>query len=255
MKYVPPSTEKTSFNCPHCEVLTSQSWFEIAAAPLNKGQSPSAESIGEPVAIRPWRVHAERRVDHIWLSACRECSKVTVWFHDQIIHPLRGEAPPANPDLSEDIRRDYDEAGLILGHSPRGAAALLRLAIEKLCKKLCKERGMSVSGKNLNNMIGVLVEQGLPQWVKEALDSIRVIGNHAIHPPGVLDIRDDRATAESLFRLLNFIAEKMLSEPKYIKEIHKGLPEGALEGIENRDKKSRPTDGEQSPDSPEPPTP
>lgn len=33
-----------------------------------------------------------------------------VWIHDKPVYPQRGEALPVNPDLSDDIRRDYDEA-------------------------------------------------------------------------------------------------------------------------------------------------
>ncbi len=51
-------------------------------------------------------------------------------------------------EVNEDIRRDYDEAAKVLALSPRGAAALLRLAIRKLCKELGEP------GKNINEDIG-----------------------------------------------------------------------------------------------------
>lgn len=65
---------------------------------------------------------------------------------------------------------------------------------------------------------------------------MRVIGNNAVHP-GSIDLRDDRATAENLFRLLNLIAEKMISEPKHVDEVYAALPPNALAAIEARDKK------------------
>lgn len=64
---------------------------------------------------------------------------------------------------------------------------------------------------------------------------MRVIGNNAVHP-GSMDLRDDRATAESLFRLLNLIAEKMISDPKHVDEVYAMLPSGARAAIEARDK-------------------
>ncbi len=63
-----------------------------------------------------------------------------------------------------------------------------------------------------------------------------MIGNNAVHP-GQIDLRDDRAIAESLFRLLNLVAEKMISEPKHVDEVYAALPEEALKAIGNRDAK------------------
>jgi hypothetical protein len=99
-----------------------------------------------------------------------------------MLYPDAGGGPPANPDLPEDIRGDYLEAQAIVGRSPRGAAALLRLCIQKLCKHLGEE------GEHLWTDIGNLVRKGLPPAVQEALDAVRVIGNEAVHP-GQMDLR------------------------------------------------------------------
>jgi len=73
--------------------------------------------------------------------------------------------------------------------------------------------------------------------VQRALDAVRVIGNNAVHP-GEIDLNDDRATAASLFRLLNLIADKMISEPKHVDEVYSSLPQGALDAIQRRDAKN-----------------
>jgi hypothetical protein len=114
----------------------------------------------------------------------------------------------------------------------RGAAALLRLAIQKLCKHLGEK------GKNIDNDIGALVEKGLDGRIQKALDIVRVIGNNAVHP-GQIDLRDDRATAEELFDLVNLIAETMINQPKHIEELYDRLPQGAREAIEKRDRKEK----------------
>jgi hypothetical protein len=90
-------------------------------------------------------------------------------------------------------------------------------------------------GKNINNDIKSLVAKGLPNKVQEALDSVRVIGNDAVHP-GTLDLNDNREIAAKLFKLVNFIATKMISEPKEIDELYSSLPADKLKGIEDRDK-------------------
>ena len=112
--------------------------------------------------------------------------------------------------------------------SPRGAAALLRLGIQKLCAHLGQP------GKNINADIKALVAEGLPPKVQEALDSVRVIGNDAVHP-GTIDLNDNRDIANQLFRLVNFIAQKMITEPKEIEDIYNSLPAEKLKGINERD--------------------
>lgn len=117
---------------------------------------------------------------------------------------------------------------MILDLSPRGAAALLRLGIQKLCQHLGE------TGENLYHDIAALVKKGLDVRVQRALDVVRVIGNNAVHP-GHIDLRDDRATAEKLFGLVNLIAERMISQPKHVQELYESLPEGARKAIEKRD--------------------
>ena len=147
-----------------------------------------------------------------------------------MVYPdFQGVEPP-NEDLNDDVKTDYQEAASILQKSPRGAAALLRLAIQKLCVQLGEK------GKDINADIGNLVKKGLPVRVQQSLDSLRVIGNEAVHP-GTLDLRDDTRTASALFKLVNFIAEKMLTEPKEVEEIYSKLPESKKKQIQERDGK------------------
>ena len=259
MKYVPPSVRETAFNCPHCGALANQFWYSVRAdqndrekpLPTLYSQHNGAEwdfsKIKDPeqreTLVRwadkmkaggPFFEHGKdgnygfESVFNLNLSRCFNCEHIAVWISDNLIYPRTGEAPPPNPDMPDDIRRDYDEASSILDASPRGAAALIRLAIQKLCK------GLGQPGKNINDDIKGLVAKGLDPRVQKALDAVRVIGNNAVHP-GQIDLRDDRATAESLFGLLNIVVEKMISEPKHIDEVYASLPESARQAIERRD--------------------
>jgi hypothetical protein len=67
-----------------------------------------------------------------------------------------------------------------------------------------------------------------------ALDSVRVIGNEAVHP-GQIDLRDTPEIAMSLFGLVNFIVEKMITEPKEIDAFYGALPATKLDQIAKRD--------------------
>jgi hypothetical protein len=134
--------------------------------------------------------------------------------------------------MPEDLKADFEEARLIYADSPRGAAALLRLVLQKLCPHI----GATKPG--INDAIAELVKSGtISAALQQALDSVRVIGNEAVHP-GELDLRDDAATVLTLFRLVNFIVEKAITEPKAVAAIYGALPPGKRAGIEERDGKS-----------------
>lgn len=226
MKFVPPSISETAFNCPHCGALAKQYWHSVRADSLEeknpipvvftegtdfnqkfkdiKNDAARANVIewaeelasGRPIyKSGEGGSHFFYNIYNLFISRCFNCDGLSIWIHNKLVYPTKGEAPPANPDMSPNIRRDYEEASAILDHSPRGAAALLRLSIQKLCIELGQP------GKNINDDIKALVEAGLSQRVQMALDALRVIGNNAVHP-GQIDLWDDRATAESLFRLL-----------------------------------------------------
>jgi len=130
--------------------------------------------------------------------------------------------------MPADIAADYEEARQIVGASPRGAAALLRLCVQKLMPYLGEK------GKNINNDIASLVQKGLPVQIQQALDALRVIGNDSVHP-GQIDLKDDRETAMSLFGLINFIVEKQIAEPKQITAIYNNLPKSSRDAIKKRD--------------------
>ena len=120
------------------------------------------------------------------------------------------------------------ETSSIIGCSPRGAAALLRLCIQKLCGHL------EESGKNINKDISELVKKGLNPKIQKSLDIVRVIGNEAVHP-GVMDFKDKPETAIHLCHLVNIIAEAMITQPKMIDSLYDELPEQKKEQISERD--------------------
>ncbi len=146
-----------------------------------------------------------------------------------MIYPIGGVSPLPNSDIPEDISADYLEAREIATASPRGAAALLRLCIQKLCIHLGQP------GKDLNKDIGALVAEGLNPMIQKSLDIVRVIGNESVHP-GSFDLRDDPLVAARLFLLVNIIADAMITQPKMIEETYGMIPEGKKDGIAARDK-------------------
>jgi hypothetical protein len=147
---------------------------------------------------------------------------------EKMIVPSEAPVPPHHPDLPKDCLTDYDEARAIFAKSPRAAAALLRLCLQKLMPNLGEK------GKNLNEDIGALVKKGLPVLVQKALDYCRVVGNNAVHP-GEIDIQDTPEIAQELFKMINFIVEERIRRPREIEQLYQSLPEGAKEQITKRD--------------------
>lgn len=162
---------------------------------------------------------------------CTHCNEYSLWVLGSMVYPKTVVVENPNADLPETIIADYIEASNILSDSPRGAAALLRLAIEKLVDSLEAE------GRDLNAKIGDLVSRGLSPKIQKALDFVRVIGNNAVHP-GQINLQDNPDTARSLFRLVNLIANEMVTSPKEVEELFGDLPDDYKDRIETRDSRS-----------------
>lgn len=164
------------------------------------------------------------------MSSCTHCDEVALWHNGVMIVPDVSSAPMAHPDMPLSIVDDYEEARSVFNRSPRSSAALLRLAVQKLCIELGQK------GRNINDDIAALVEDGLPVQAQQALDIVRVIGNEQVHP-GQMDVRDDPTIASELFGLVNFIVEDRISRPKAIQALYDRLPAEKREAIEKRDSK------------------
>ncbi|WP_084201336.1 DUF4145 domain-containing protein [Geobacter pickeringii] len=206
MKYYPPVYKEGQFHCPLCGVYARQDWADCYFSLWNQGYAT--------------------RID---VSKCSHCKELAYWYDDKMIVPSSGTVEFPNPDMPEDCKTDYLEAREIVNLSPRGAAALLRLCIQKLMIHLGQP------GKNINNDIGELVKAGLPSLIQRSLDICRVVGNNAVHP-GEIDLQDTPEIATTLFRLINIVVQDRITRPKEIESLYATLPEGAIEAIEKRDK-------------------
>ncbi|MFL9955615.1 DUF4145 domain-containing protein [Paraburkholderia nemoris] len=258
-QHIEPSIGETAFNCPHCGAFTTQTWFNAYVRRVTTEDRipyiPDTADL-ESIQVAPelsdeqrlnFASHCERvlsgqafleplgssaycdlQVENVHISKCFNCSEVAIWLHRGILHPSNGPSILPNSDLNDDIKRDFNEARSILHSSPRGAAALLRLAVQKLCVQLGE------TGRNIDADIASLVKKGLNPKVQQALDIVRVIGNECVHP-GELDMRDDADTATQLLLLVNLVAEQMITLPREINALYGKLPQGKRDAITARD--------------------
>lgn len=206
MKYIEPTVFANSFTCSHCGVISKQDWWSIS-----------------------WngRNYSSRTQNELRIGTCQHCNEHTVWVEETMYYPDNGNAPFPNPEMPDSVKKLYLEASAVHMKSPRGAAALLRLGIQVLCKELGE------AGRNINTDIANLVQKGLPEIVQQSLDIVRVTGNDAVHP-GQIDT-DNPETVSQLFELTNVIIEYMIALPKKVSGIYNGLPQDKVNAISNRD--------------------
>jgi len=229
-KYYPPQHATDHFHCPHCGVYAQQNWSHLNSigdlySRYNSYGNPTHSSsiIGLPTQ--------KQALPENWtISFCQYCSNFAIWLNDQMVYPKKIIVDRPNDDLSEDIKSDYLEAANILSDSPRAAAALLRLVLQKLCKELGER------GENINDDIASLVKKDPDPLIQKALDSLRIAGNNGVHP-GEINLKEEPEKVQKLFWILNFIAQRKITEPKDLVKYYDDLPEEAKEAVKKRDLK------------------
>jgi hypothetical protein len=208
--FAPPELQKNAFTCPYCNAFAAMQW--------------------EQLMVRS-------RLKPFFIATCHRCIKDSLWIDEEgyggqfMVFPNSSVAPLPNEDLPPECLKDYLEARAIVEKSPRGAAALLRLCVQKLAVHLGGD------GRNINDDIAHLVKNGLPVRVQQALDVVRVVGNNAVHP-GEMNIDDQPKTALALFGLINLIVDNQISQPKHVANLFSELPGGAKNAIDKRDNKA-----------------
>jgi hypothetical protein len=163
-------------------------------------------------------------IPNLHLNRCFGCSSVSVWIADALVAPAAAGSVQAAADVPEDVRVVFDEAAKVIDSSPAAAAALLRLALQKLLVAL------GGAGKSTSIDAAALSKKGLDLRIQRAMEGLRVIGGDAVQP-GHISLQDDRTVALRLFQLINLIVNTMITQPRLIEAVLAGansLKEAAL---------------------------
>ncbi|MGS2776965.1 DUF4145 domain-containing protein [Robertmurraya sp. GLU-23] len=233
-KYVSPELGLEAFNCPKCGVYSHQRWHVICEESLNNSLfiTKLEEEIKNFVK-QGIDIHTTANVKHKYitsLSRCFHCNGVSLWVENKLIYPNSTLVELPNFDMPAEIQALYNEASSIVNLSAKSAAALLRLALEKLLIHVGAKPG------SIDNMIKSLIEKDVISasgTVRKALDSLRLIGNAGVHPTGI-NLDEDPKAAMALFKVINFVVEKLITDVKEMEEIYALVPQEKRESLDIR---------------------
>lgn len=125
------------------------------------------------------------------------------------VYPKGSGRLPAPSEVPDSLRRDYDEACVILNDSPKAAAALGRRSLQMLLND-----HLGATKRDLVDAIDeVLATKTLPSHLGDAIDAVRHIGNFAAHPikskssGEIVEVEPGEAewTLETVAQLFDFV--------------------------------------------------
>ena len=204
--------DKNSFICPYCSVFSQQTWIKSIT--------------GEYLSDHEHNYFDETEISNLELCKCHACDKYSIWINKKMVYPIESKIELPNEDMPEEIKKDFLEARNIVNMSPRGACAILRLALDKLLTYL------EIEGDTLYSKITSYCENNnVDDRLTKAFHSIRIIGNESVHI-GNLRMEDDIETAGILFSMLNFIVDETITKTRKINHIYSQLPENKTKKLD-----------------------
>ena len=154
------------------------------------------------------------------LAACKAAASPHGVLWSAVVYPRTSGRAPLSDHVPEEFAKDYREAALVLGDSPKASAALSRRCLQHV---LWEKAG--VKHGNLSQEIQEVLDSGkLPSHLGDAIDVVRNIGNFAAHSlkdtntGEVIDVEPGEAewlldTLEGLFDFY-FVQPEVLAKKK-----------------------------------------
>jgi hypothetical protein len=160
-----PALGLDSFSCPHvdCGAIAHQTWFKLYVDTYKDNGAPWIPALDSFADMRSqgfaadvieffermakkevfFEIHdnvayLKTELINVVVSRCYSCNNISIWRADDLIYPVSKVSIAPNEGMPSDVRNDFLEANEILNKSPRGAAALLRLCIQKLLELVHK---------------------------------------------------------------------------------------------------------------------
>ena len=95
--YKAPTYREEAFNCPHCDAYAKQEWYSL-------------------IFVR----YGHQIKGDMELSICSCCEKYSHWHDEKLIVPRSSTIEMPNPDMPENCKVDYMEAGTLLVYPLKG---------------------------------------------------------------------------------------------------------------------------------------
>ena len=218
-KDISPAFHKTHFKCMSCKVYAVQEWRTVNHLYISENGKLYYYSHDKYFEVKS--------------STCLRCMNTYLWNSntESIIYPRSSSLPHHSLDLPENMRKIYEEARDVYEVSPRCAAALGRVLLEKLVYYLLEKQYTSKGDDNtedttdkenkikkltLHNLIEKL---DLDKEIKDSCNNIRLLGNEGAHA-GEIDFEDNlsKEAVEGLFILINHIIYETITRKREAKE-------------------------------------
>lgn len=198
--------------CPLCDTLSDQWWRELYL----QGYGDDDD-------------YQYTVVPNLLQASCTACREKSYWFGDRMIYPPARTGPEAHSDMPAEVLELYREAQAVASVSPRAAAVLLRVALERLMA------GVGHEERSLNAAIRAYVaEGGVPTELQQAMDTVRVTGNDAAHP-GSLRLDDTPGGVAALFEIVNELVDRLVGFKARMSRIYGNLDSAKRAEIDKRD--------------------
>lgn len=273
-EYVKPDYNLSKFTCFHCNKLSVQEsfWWQINSnrryviPKFDIKNLPSEIQGDEQIKINniielSYETLMNKNIGAITflIKICLNCGERSYW---EVITPIR-EYPNAhlpthiekdndydnnyvnkiyphissidqepNEDLDEEIKQLFNEAKDIFDKSPKAAGALLRCILEKILREIFKEKhsksylGTILNDENVKNKIG--------KDISDACMACKIVGNESVHSSLLIFLDEDKKDVEQLFRIINLIADKFITQPKKEKNLLIGFSEKTTNQINKK---------------------
>ncbi len=142
---------------------------------------------------------------------------------EEIIYPKPRRGRTVEPEVPERYRSDFLEATAVLTASAKACAAIGRRLLQDIIQNQFKFRRGSLAAE----IDAFLQVPGLPTYLKEQVDAVRVIGNFAAHPlkdtnsGEVIDV--EPGEAEWLLGTIEALFDFAFVQPKRVDELRTRL--------------------------------
>ena len=154
--------------CPHCLTVVK---FE---APAIQAQYKIVQEGSKQTVV-------------VLTAACPDCGRLIFSIRvvkgvdsspqmDRVIWPISSARSSAPDDVPQEMRADFDEAGLVLPISAKASAGLSRRCLQQVLTEAGKTKSDDLS-KQIDEVL-----PSLPSHIGSNLDAVREIGNFAAHP-------------------------------------------------------------------------